>query len=206
MLDKLPGPTVDVMGFMTDPMNLNQIKAILAEALEFLEVGKGKYDTDGTFHPKDSTLGLRIDDPIPAHRLIRTHLLVTAVYAQGLSYVFDKLTERGLAAGREDTSMAFEEDNMNRSLMLMNQHYKARLGHLGAGYVTLSALTCMALTDTPRNRQRLRDKVAPVMAAHGLWIVESADGKRANFSAGPLLVQFSDFVLGRMKPFDGAAA
>ena len=199
------GPAKNVTDLMTNPEGVLLIKELLDEALIFIEAGKGKYGTDGAFYVKEATLGDAVNNPAPGHKMIRNHLLVTAVYSQGLSFVFDKMAERELVFELEDTAMVLKEENINRSLMLMNIRYKAN-DDLKNGQVTLSSLTSMALTDTPRNRQRVRNKVTPILVAHGIWTMEDVDGEKANFSAGPLLVMFSDLIFGRMKPLDGEDA
>ena len=201
------GPANNVVGFMSDPENVIVVSDTLTDTLEFLRKGQGRYGTDGSFHAKEPTLGMPIASPTPGHRMIRQNLLVTAIYSQGLSYFFDEILDRGYVTELDDTPMIFEEAHINRSLVLMNQHYKNDIHELTVDYpVTLSWITKVALADTTRNRQRIRDKVAPILVAHGLWSVENVDGERTNFRAGPLLVMFSDIVLGQFDPFDGEVA
>jgi len=195
-------PAKDMKDLLGNPKGILFTEGLLEEALAFVETGKGRFSPDGAFHAKQSTLGDAVENPTPGHRMIRNHLLVTAVYAQGLSFVFDRIDACKSVSELVDTNVVFKEANINRSLMLMNLHYKAN-GDKCASQVTLSALTSMALADTPRNRQRMRDKVAPVLVAHGLWEKENIDGEKANFCAGPLMVMFAEFVFGRMKPLDG---
>lgn len=201
------GPANNVAGFMSDPENVLVVSEILTETLEFLRKGQGQYGPDGSFHAKESTLGMPIANPRPGHRMIRQNLLVTAIYAQGLSYFFDEILDRGYVTELHNTPVIFEEAHINRSLVLMNQHYKNDIRDLTVDYpMTLSWITKVALADTTRNRQRIRDKVAPILVAHGLWSVEDVDGERTNFRAGPLLVMFVDVVLGQFYPFDGEVA
>ena len=200
-------PANSITAFMGDPENVLVISEMLTETLAFLQKGKGRYNADGSFETKEATLGAAIASPTPGHRRIRQNLLATAIYSQGLSFFFDKIQQLGYVVELSDTPVIFEEAHINRSMALMNQHYKSEIPGLDVGYpVTLSWLTTVALADTTRNRQRIRKKVAPTFVSHGLWYMEDVDGERTNFFAGPLLVMFSNLVLGGFGPFDGEDA
>lgn len=200
-------PAENINTFMADPENVLIVSDLLGETLEFLRKGKGKYNPDGSFDSKEATLGSPIANPTPGHRKIRENLLTTAIYSQGLSYFFDEIQDRGHVSELRNTPAIFEEAHINRSMVLMNQHYKNEIPDLTVSYpVTLSWLTAVALADTTRNRQRIREKVAPIFVDHAVWSMEDVDGERAKFYAGPLLVMFSDLVLGGFGPFDGEEA
>lgn len=198
------GPASNIAEFMSSPENVLIIADLLSEAHAFLDAGKGKYDPDGAFHSKTQTLGTPISNPSPAHQMVRNSLLTTAIYSQGLAFVFDKIVNRGHIQNLEYTAIVFEESHINRSMVLLNQHYKNEYPDISEDYpMTLSNLTAVALANSYRNRKRMRDIVAPVLGAHGIWTIEDVDGERANFWVGPLLLMFSDLVLGKFKPFDG---
>lgn len=198
-----PGPTSSIAEFMADPEKYLIVVGIIEEARTFLENGVGKYDSDGAFHHLEPTLGEAVRDPSPAHRMVRNALLTTAIYSQGLSFIFHKMLERSHVKDLDGTATVFEETSINRSLVLLNQHYKAEIDGAKAEYpMTLSSLTSVSRVSNVRSRKRVREVISPPLVAHGIWTKDDINGERANFWAGPLLTLFSDEILGKFKPFD----
>lgn len=202
-----PGPTSSIAEFMTDPKKFLIVVGIVEEARAFLEKGMGKYDPDGALHHQEPTLGETVQDPSPAHKMVRNALLTTAIYSQGLSFIFHKMVSRGHVETLDDTATVFDETSINRSLVLLNQHYKAEIEGAKAEYpMTLSSLTSVSRVSNVRSRKRVREVISPALVAHGIWTMEDINGERANFWAGPLLTLFSDEILGKFKPLDGGDA
>ena len=173
------------------------LDAILTDTLNFLRSGQGRYDTDGVFDRKQLLYGKPVVIAGPAHRRLRAALCEDIRYFQGLTHVVEKLDAEKLVPRHVETPMIFEEVHMNRTKMLANRFYKGE----GAG-VTLSNFTKWGVTNTFRNRARLRDVIALVFEHYAVWhLLRDADGY-AMATSGQLLKAFSTQVLDHLPDID----
>ena len=116
----------------------------------------------------------------------------TISFAQGFARVVEALHEAGVVDRHDDITNLFKEVNIKRSQMLLNIYYKSDGSPCG---VSLSEFTRWGIGDNYRNRKRIRDEVSQPFEYYGLWSVYRDDTGQASFTAGPLLVLFSDLVL-----------
>lgn len=182
---------------LTSPAGDTAIQEALQYALKALELGKGRFDTQGLFQSTALTFGEPIELASEAHKFVRRSLTEVVAYNQGLSFLIKNLEDREIVPGLQDDpdyAKLFKEPHWNRSKSLLNAHYKRQVG-AGNGKMTLSKFTSVALKDEVRNRQSIRDNEAPIFQRFALWSMEHKSRGACDFYAGPLLVMFTENVL-----------
>lgn len=172
---------------------------VMDDTKEFLQTGKGRYNTDGSYSPGQKMFGEKIVPVTRTHRRVREAVHEAIRYSQGVSHIVQKLDENNLVSRHPDNSKLYDDKNIFRTQLLLNEYYKSHGESVG---VTLSTITSWSLTNNCRNRAAMRDVVAPVFEYYGLWTVRRDKSGHANFEAGPLLILFAERVLDLISDYD----
>lgn len=198
----LTKPTVK--GLMRTKEGEELLRKLCKDALQFLESGKGKFSGDRSFDKREPTFGQPMKVTSSWHRFIRRDLSSQVAFFQALLWLLDRLTDPddGLIqdVDQKTVDILLDEANKNRSFMMLNDLAKAQEG-MTRGVFTLTETTVIAVTNTNRNRKRIKEVVAPVFDDFALWNVKVYKDDRVEISAGPFLVMIAEEILGPY--FDG---
>lgn len=174
---------------------MSSLTTLLDTISDDFKKGFGRYTADGAYKPQEPIFGLPAEPACPAHQYVRAALKTTIVFAQGFSRTVEGLHEQSLVARHDGADLLYDEVHIKRSQQLINKYYLSNGMPVGE---SLAEFTRWGMSDSHRNRKRMRDVVAVPFEYYGLWQVNRDEKGQASFTAGPTLVLFCEHVLNKM--------